>query len=412
MIRGVAESQRLDDYFQWLTPGDLEEMFANDPQGWCQLDDDVGTGWIVDAAVRRRWGNFMPRRGPVVEVFQTHLDSDPTRDRSGCFSCGPAVDRGFVVAVEEMEHLGFHRFAWLGRVNRASEERAWIPAALAAHGAAVYRSESLAMRQPAIAASPGRAFAVDSLARWLQSLAPPTVLFCESAGLAVEAISRCKYLGIAIPEDVAVLSGEDDALRCLWVDPELSRMNWVGDQVGKAAVTLLREAIELGNPAPRQVLVPPGPAIHRGSSDTLAIADPDVATALRYIYEHATEGISVSDLLRHLPISRRSLEQKFRASLHRSPAEEIRRVRVLRARDLVERSSLSIAEIAHRCGFESCELFSRTFRKWCGMPPSVFRNRPIEGGRIDPAHLSGPAGSPSDAPQGESKASRPIVDTS
>ena len=70
-------------------------------------------------------------------------------------------------------------------------------------------------------------------------------------------------------------------------------------------------------------------------TDVLAIDDPTVLRALRYIHTHAHHGIVVDDILREVPISRRSLEIQFRAYLGRSPAEEIRRVRLDRGRQLL-----------------------------------------------------------------------------
>ena len=430
LIRGIAESRRPGDDFRWVwaagTEGRLTDMsrFKRDsPVG-------DGMGWILDASAWHRCSEPLFGRGSVVEVFQTLLDlatSDGATSETlrAAHSCGPDVERGFVEATEEMGHRGFHRFAWLGYARDTGGEAGsaveagpeveagpgGMPRALADRGAACYRvSRRWASSDAGTAAS--RPSEEDSLARWLETLATPVVLFSQSAALAAEAVRACRDLDIAVPDEIAVISGEDDALRCLWADPEVSRMNWVGARVGKAAVTLLREAMASGDASPREIVVPPGPVIHRRSTDTLAIADPDLAAALRYIHKHATESIRVSDLLRHVPISRRSLEQKFRATLQRSPAAEIRRVRVLRARELVERTTLSIGEIAQRCGFESCELFSRTFRQWCGMPPTAFRNRSIEGGRIDPPHGPPPAKSPRDTPQGDAEGSRSANDAS
>jgi LacI family transcriptional regulator len=121
------------------------------------------------------------------------------------------------------------------------------------------------------------------------------------------------------------------------------------------------------------VLIAPHGVVSRQSTDVLAIDDPSVVRALRYIRTHAHHGIVVEDILREVPISRRSLEIQFRSYLGRSPAEEIRRVRLERGRQLLGRRELSITEIALACGFSNATRFGVAFRKSFGTTPRAFR---------------------------------------
>jgi LacI family transcriptional regulator len=98
-----------------------------------------------------------------------------------------------------------------------------------------------------------------------------------------------------------------------------------------------------------------------------------VVRALRYIQSHAYHGIVVEDVLREVPISRRSLEIQFRSYLGRSPAEEIRRVRLEKGRELLGRPELSVAEIATACGFANATRFGVAFRKRFGKTPLGYR---------------------------------------
>ena len=84
---------------------------------------------------------------------------------------------------------------------------------------------------------------------------------------------------------------------------------------------------------------------------TLAVADPRIANALRYIREHATDGLHVEDVLAHFPMARRVFERRMRELIGRTPHQEIRRVQMNRARELLSGSKLTLAEIADRCGF-------------------------------------------------------------
>jgi LacI family transcriptional regulator len=86
----------------------------------------------------------------------------------------------------------------------------------------------------------------------------------------------------------------------------------------------------------------------------------------------------VEDVLRAVPVSRRSLERRFRATLERGLGEEIRRVHLERAKDLLATTALSVAEVAERAGFSSVHYLSRVFRQETGQTPTAYR-RPFRG---------------------------------
>lgn len=105
----------------------------------------------------------------------------------------------------------------------------------------------------------------------------------------------------------------------------------------------------------------------------LAIDNDDLARALMFIREHAKDGITVSDVVRTCLLSRRSLEQRFREELNRSPGEEIRSVRLQHVRRLLVDTDKSIATIAAESGFASGASLSQAFQKQFGETPGHFR---------------------------------------
>jgi LacI family transcriptional regulator len=113
--------------------------------------------------------------------------------------------------------------------------------------------------------------------------------------------------------------------------------------------------------------------------------DEAVVLALRFIQTHAFRDIVVKDILREVPISRRSLEIQFQHYLGRSPAEEIRRVRLDKGCELLARTDLSIGEIASACGFANANYFAKAFRRAKGSSPTAYRDaalrlrEPLEG---------------------------------
>ena len=111
----------------------------------------------------------------------------------------------------------------------------------------------------------------------------------------------------------------------------------------------------------------------RQSSDIVAVEGPEVAAAIRFIRSHAKEPISVDDVLRKVPISRRAMGQRFIRIVGRSPKMEIIRLRTEQAKILLAETSLPIFQISSRLGFPSQEVFSVFFHRQLGQAPSEFR---------------------------------------
>lgn len=67
------------------------------------------------------------------------------------------------------------------------------------------------------------------------------------------------------------------------------------------------------------------------------------------------------------------LERRFRLVLDRTPLEEIRQVRLERARQLLRETDLQIPAVADRSGFGNAVRFAATFRQDAGQSPSAYR---------------------------------------
>ncbi len=109
---------------------------------------------------------------------------------------------------------------------------------------------------------------------------------------------------IAVAEEVAVIGVDNEELLCQMCDPPLSTVVPNAERIGYEAAELL-DRLMSGESAPEgERLIEPVGVITRQSTDTLAISDPEVATAVRFIRENACSGIKVTDVLLHVPLSR------------------------------------------------------------------------------------------------------------
>jgi len=80
-------------------------------------------------------------------------------------------------------------------------------------------------------------------------------------------------------------------------------------------------------------------------------------------------------VVRHLTLSRRALELRFRRAVGRSIHAEIEHVRLERARRLLLETNITVAQVAEASGFAAASYFSRAFHKKYGISPTEYRAR-------------------------------------
>ena len=123
------------------------------------------------------------------------------------------------------------------------------------------------------------------------------------------------------------------------------------------------------------VLLPPMGVVQRQSTDTVASEYPVVRRALRFMRDHACDGINVADVLDELVVSRSTLDKSFRKCLGRSPLSEIHRLRVERAKRLLSDTEMRMIDIAAACGFSDARRLWMVFRRLTGLPPDDYRGQ-------------------------------------
>lgn len=211
--------------------------------------------------------------------------------------------------------------------------------------------------------------------RWLRQLAKPVAVLCCEDAPARYLADVCSQMGLRVPEDVALLGVGNDDLDCRLTQPALSSVVVPSERIGFEAAALL-DRLMAGRPAPQKpLLLPPLHVVTRYSTDILAVEDETVQAALQYIREHAWETMSVNDLANGIAVGRRLLERRFRSVLGRSVLDEICRVRVERAKELLTDTHLPITTIATRSGFPSARRLDVVFAKQTGLSPREYRRQ-------------------------------------
>jgi LacI family transcriptional regulator len=213
----------------------------------------------------------------------------------------------------------------------------------------------------------------DAVLDWLQQLPKPVGIFMPNDFWGLQVTEACRHAGLRVPDEVALLGVDDDDLHCDLSRPRLSSIRLPTHQVGVEAAALLERLMAGKRPPKQPILLAPLGVTVRPSTDVLALDDVDLVAAVRFIRNHAHEPIRVKDVLRHVPVSRRSLERRFRAALGRGVSEEVRRVHVERAKRLLAETSLPISIVAVQAGFTDFRHLAVTLRQEIGMSPMTYR---------------------------------------
>jgi LacI family transcriptional regulator len=210
------------------------------------------------------------------------------------------------------------------------------------------------------------------LSKWLRSLPRPIGIFTAGDIHSAFLLDVCREINIAVPEEVAILGMGNDSVICETVRPTLSSIDVGARHMGYEAARLL-DRMMAGKPAKDIIYVPPSHVVVRQSTDLVAIADADIAQAVRIIRESACTGIDVGHIAEEIGLSRRALERRFRQYLGRSPKAEIMRIRLEHAQMLMARTDKTSESIAKQSGFSSLEYFTKVFRHKVGMKPQAYR---------------------------------------
>jgi LacI family transcriptional regulator len=212
-----------------------------------------------------------------------------------------------------------------------------------------------------------------AVARWIKHLPRPVGVMACNDVRGQQVLNTCRALGVNVPDDVAVIGVDNDEVLCTLSDPPLSSVLPDTERIGYETAALLTRMMHGEKLSDAQIFIKPKCVVTRRSTEVLAVEDRQIAAVTRFIREHACEGIDVNDVLRAVPMSRSTLDRRFVALMNRSPKDEILRVRLNRAKQLLAETDFSLPIIAEKLGLEHAEYLSRIFKKRIGMTPSEFR---------------------------------------
>lgn len=210
------------------------------------------------------------------------------------------------------------------------------------------------------------------LTTWLKKLPKPICVFACNDDRAIYILEACKRCNINVPEEVAVLGVDNDALVCNLSSPPLSSIALDFKNSGFHAAKHLDQ---LMNRKTKDLIlkVDPIEIITRKSTDIFAVEDKELVSAMVFIKNNFHRAIQISDVVEATSISRRELECRFKVELRKTIKNEIERLRIEHIKRKLINSREPVYKIANTLEFTDPQHFSRYFKNLTGMTPSDFR---------------------------------------
>ena len=361
LVRGVLNYSQHGQWYLWIKSGGQEAPLWL-PPNW-RGDGIIARIGTLAAARRVRAASVPAVNISAIELAGVDFPRVATDlMAAGQLAAGHLLDRGFV------------HFAYYGLTHRAYVDRHYAGFADAVSAVCHDCPFFGTTYDSGAGARTAWSTRQRGLARWLKILSKPVAIVTWTTELGRELVQACRREGFLVPEQVAVLAADNDELLCEACSPSLSGIALTSERIGFEAARLLDRLMHGEPPPPGPLLLEPTGVVARQSTDTLAVDDPDLARAVAFIRNHATDPIQVADVLREVPVSRRWLERRFREVLGRGPAAEIRRVRLAQAKRLLAETDLPVPEVARLAGFGSREYLAAVFKAELDLGPRQYRN--------------------------------------
>ena len=228
----------------------------------------------------------------------------------------------------------------------------------------------------------------NELPNWLGSLPKPCAIYTLYDMRARRLIDAASRAGFDVPRDLAVLGNDNDRIVCTTSLPSISSIETSQRTFGYNAGRVLNELMRGICRGGRLIKVRHTHVVSRLSTDVDALGDPAIAAALTYVRNHLPDHIDLPLLARKVSRSKHALQERALQQLGHPIGEEIRRIRLNAAKDMLSETDVPIAGVAEACGYNSVSHLSLRIKEACGLTPLAYRRKFNPYGR-DTASLAG-----------------------
>ena len=206
------------------------------------------------------------------------------------------------------------------------------------------------------------------LKTFLQSLKKPCGLFTANDAIAKQVTIACAQLGLAIPDDIAIVSVDNDEDICERSFVTITSVQLDFLQAGIQAAEQLDLMMSGHSDRAASSLFGVDRIVRRKSAPGLPHLDKRMYNALEFIRLHSCGKIAVQDVVRQMGCSRRFADQRFRTTLNRTITDEIHLSRLESAKSHLLHGE-AIDAVAEKTGYTSAADFRRVFKRYTGISP-------------------------------------------
>ncbi len=214
---------------------------------------------------------------------------------------------------------------------------------------------------------------LERLRAFILSLPHPCGVLAANDEMGEFILQAAQTLGIEVPEGLAVIGIDNDALHCENTEPTLSSVQPDFERSGELAARLLARRIADPGAAPRTETYGPARVVRRQSTRLLKMYDPCVLRGIERIRLGLAEGVRVPEVAAAMGLALRTAQKRFLAATGRTIDEEILVCRLSRAKDLLATTGRSLADIAEECGYSDERALRYLLMRETGLSPRQFR---------------------------------------
>ena len=280
------------------------------------------------------------------------------------------------IAANHFLKRGYRSFAWAPFTNDAlNSERYFTFQKCLPRG---HACQCLAPRHVRVGSSwqPDTMDGRKELIEQLRRLPRPTAIFSFNDCAAAEIIDGCIDAGLSIPNEIAVLGVGNDYAICESAGVPLSSIDLDLKGLVRRAASFLDLLMDGVGARPQLLRTSPAGVVARVSTDVVTVANPCVASALRYIAENYPDPmLYVADVAGAVGVSLKHLEKIMQEETGSTINERIIRARMQEASRLLKANPQArTSDIAALVGLQSASHFHRRFHRFYGTSPEAHRS--------------------------------------
>ena len=216
---------------------------------------------------------------------------------------------------------------------------------------------------------------IHALASFLADLPKPAAVMCIYDKRAVDVFEAIRVCPIKIPDEMAIISVDNESLICDLTEPPLTSIAPNYQELGERASYVLDRLMSKRKITTADYELKADTVIDRGSTRYIQPTARIIEEAKTFIERNATKGITASDVSDHLQISRRLMDLRFRQGTGKSVLSAIINKRIHAIKEKLRDTDLTIGRISLDCGFRSENHAKAIFKKLTGLSMRDWRKK-------------------------------------